>query len=426
MSTHKAITLFSALRQANLGSALISMVVAGSLLSVLIFFSLRAQVTTNLNLVARTIAYSVEAALMFHDRTSTQEILEQIVKREGLEMAQVRDSAGNLMANFEAQHQNRSLNRLLDRLVFPLPTVVTVDSNQHVLGYISIRGNGEIFATFFLKTLIAIVFSLLVTGATSLLFTRRTERSITRQLDNLARNTLRFKASSPQERKAFEIAEFQQIDAQFRELLADLDAKTMELTVQQMNLQEANASLTYQANHDELTNLGNRSYFNRCLDLAIERASQQENKLAVLYLDSDRFKRINDQYGHSVGDMFLVKSAQYIQHAVRRSDSVARLGGDEFAILLPSLNSAVTAIRVAEKILASPDISIIDNGRELRFPLKLSIGIALYPDSGTDSKTLIHAADQAMYAAKQNGGCCYTLAAPATSTTAAAPHPTGD
>ncbi|MDR1646734.1 MAG: diguanylate cyclase [Zoogloeaceae bacterium] len=408
----KTITLFSALRQANLNSALISMVVAGLLLSTLMFFSLRAQVTTNLNLVARTIAYSVEAALMFHDRASTQEILEQIVEREGLEMAQVKDSASNLIADFEVKHQSRNLNQLLDHLVFPSPTVVIVKSNQHVLGYVSIRGNGEIFSIFFQKTLMVIALSLLVIGATSFFLARKTERSITRQLDNLAKNTLLFKASSPQERKAFEIAEFQQIDEQFRELLAELDAKTMELTIQQMNLKEVNASLTYLANHDELTNLGNRSYFNRCLELAIMHANQQESRLAVLYLDSDRFKRINDEYGHSVGDIFLVKSAQCLQHAVRRSDLVARLGGDEFAILLQSLDSPTTAIRVAEKILASPDIHIVHNGRELCFQLKLSIGIALYPDLGKDkdSKALILAADQAMYISKQNGGCCYTLA----------------
>ncbi|MDR2164965.1 MAG: diguanylate cyclase [Zoogloeaceae bacterium] len=403
------ITLFAALRHANLGGALAGMVTAGLMLGVLMFFSLRAQVTANLDLIARTIAYSTEAALMFNDTVTTQEILAQIAQQEKLAMATVINQAGEVLAHTGQDGNRKTVNLLIDHLVFPSPTEVRVVSHQQILGRVSIRGNGEVFALFFLKAVIAIVVSLLLTGVATLFFTRKAERSITRQLDTLAKNTLiRRMSRAPGE--PLKIAEFQQIDTQFRDLLAELDAKTAELVAHKMSLEDANASLSYQANHDELTDLGNRAYFNDCLARVLARASTHGGMLAILYMDSDHFKKINDQYGHAVGDLFLVKTAQSIQRAVRRSDTVARLGGDEFAVLLAPLESLDVAQRVAEKILATPDLVILDNGKELVFKLSISIGIAIYPDAGEDSKTLLKAADRAMYTSKKSGGGCYSVA----------------
>lgn len=422
--TQKTTTLFAALRRANLGGALAGMATAGLMLGVLMFFSLRAQVTTNLDLIARTIAYSTEAALMFNDHITTQEILAQIAQKENLAMATVTNLAGDVLAHCKQDSDGNNFNQWIDRLVFPSPTEIPVISNDQPLGRISIRGNGEVFVIFFSKAVIAIIVSILLTGAATVFFTRKAERSITLQLDTLAKNTLMRHVLRTQgaREEPLHIAEFQQINTQFCDLLAELDAKTAELLTHKMSLEDANASLTYQANHDELTNLGNRAYFNDCLEHALAHIRDNGGYLAILYMDSDHFKEINDQYGHAVGDMFLVKTAQSIQHAVRRSDAVARLGGDEFAVLLAPLESSEVARRVAEKILATPDLHILDHGRELTFKLSISVGIAIYPDAGEDGETLLKAADQAMYISKKSGGRRYTIATP----TAQIPkHPIG-
>jgi len=406
---NRIVTLFFALRQANLGGALVGMATAGMLLGVLMFFSLRAQNNEHLNLVARTIAYSVEASLMFNDGVTAQEILDQIAQKEHLDLALVVDQKGNVLARIGDDEQEGNLNRLIGRLVFPSPTEVDVVSNQHLLGHVVIRGNGGMFALFFLKAIIAIVISLLVTGAATLFFTRKAERNIISQLDILAKNTLMRHVRRTQE-QALGIAEFQQINTQFRDLLVELEAKNTELTEHQMKLEDKNASLAYQANHDELTGLGNRAYFNRCLDIAIANAEAHGGQLAILYLDSNHFKAINDQYGHAVGDMYLILTAQSIQHAVRRADVVARLGGDEFAVLLAPLESPAVACRVAEKILSAPEFSILDRGQELMLHLDISIGIAIYPDAGKNRNDLLKSADQAMYASKKTEGKRYIFA----------------
>jgi diguanylate cyclase (GGDEF)-like protein len=409
------LTLFAALRRANLGGALVGMITAGLALSALTFFSLRAQVNANLDLVARTIAYSAEAALMFNDEITTYEILQRIVQQENLEMATVTTHTGETLAHMEQPRDDTgsALRQFINRQVFPEATTTSVISpSGQVLGTVTIRGDGAVFVAFFTKMASAIIVSLLLTGLATLLFTRHAERKIASQLDTLAKNVLMRHNLRAQEQTHFQIAEFHHINTQFRNVLAELDAKNAELIAHQMNLEDANASLNYQANHDELTGLANRTYFNRCLDLAISHAKAEGTRLAVLYLDSDRFKAINDQYGHAVGDMYLIETAHSIRRAVRRSDIVARLGGDEFAVLLAPLEVPGIAQRVAEKILETPKIFILNNGEELVFQLSISIGIARFPDSGHDGDSLLLAADHAMYTAKNKGGSTYHIALP--------------
>jgi diguanylate cyclase (GGDEF)-like protein len=405
-------SLFAALRRANLGGALVGMVTAGLTLGVLTFFSLYTQVNANLELIARTIAYSTEAALMFNDQITTHEILQQIVQKENLEMATITTHTGEVFAHIEhPTDTGKILRQFINRLVFPTDTTVPVISaaNQ-TLGVVAIRGDGNVFVVFFTKMVSAIVLSLFLTGLATLLFTRNAERNIARQLDTLSKNMLMRHALRSQDEAYFQITEFHHINIQFKSILAELDAKNAELIAHQMRLEDANSSLNYQANHDELTGLANRAYFNRCLDIAVAHAQSEGSQLAVLYLDSDHFKSINDQYGHGVGDMYLVKTAQSIRKAVRHSDIVARLGGDEFAVLLAPLEVPGIAQRVAEKILKTPDLVILNNGQELSFKLSISIGIALFPNTGHDSDSLLLAADHAMYTAKHGGGQHYHIA----------------
>lgn len=152
---------------------------------------------------------------------------------------------------------------------------------------------------------------------------------------------------------------------------------------------------------DELTNLSNRSFFSEVLKKTIAHAKRSNQRVALLYLDLDNFKRVNDTYGHDQGDLLLQLAGKRIEAASREEDTVARVGGDEFALLLQDIQAPQEAAEVAERIVYYFKQPFILNGIEIYS--SPSIGIALYPDIGKDSTELMHFADLAMYNAKEKG-----------------------
>jgi diguanylate cyclase (GGDEF)-like protein/PAS domain S-box-containing protein len=164
---------------------------------------------------------------------------------------------------------------------------------------------------------------------------------------------------------------------------------------------KAEEQTRYQANHDFLTDLPNRVLFNDRLELAILHAHRRKHKLAVMFLDLDHFKRVNDTLGHSAGDALLVQVAARLKRCLREDDTVARLGGDEFVVLLSGLSRESDVAGMATKVLAALDEPFEVQKREIF--LAGSIGIALYPDDGTDVETLLKNVDTAMYRAKETG-----------------------
>jgi diguanylate cyclase (GGDEF)-like protein/PAS domain S-box-containing protein len=163
----------------------------------------------------------------------------------------------------------------------------------------------------------------------------------------------------------------------------------------------AEEQIKHLAYHDALTGLPNRLLFKDRLTVALSHAQRDRTRLAVLFLDLDRFKVINDSLGHNIGDQLLQAVAWRVQGCVRESDTVARLGGDEFTLLLPQLSNSEDGARVAKKILESVRHPFLVDGRE--FFISTSIGISLYPEDGVDAETLIKNADTAMYQAKEQG-----------------------
>ncbi len=159
--------------------------------------------------------------------------------------------------------------------------------------------------------------------------------------------------------------------------------------------------MSHLAQHDSLTDLPNRILFNDRLSQAMTVADRQEGRIAILYLDLDRFKHCNDSLGHSIGDGVLKAVAERLREAVRSSDTVSRQGGDEFVILLPQISDFQHAEKIASKILLALRAPYIVEGHELHFTA--SIGIAIYPDDGGIVETLLKNADFAMYQAKDSG-----------------------
>lgn len=159
--------------------------------------------------------------------------------------------------------------------------------------------------------------------------------------------------------------------------------------------------LAHLARYDQLTSLPNRSLFRDRLSQAVRRAERSGKMLAVLYLDLDRFKEINDSLGHTAGDELLKVVAKRLEGCVRQVDTVARLGGDEFTVILEGLTLGEHCAPIAQKIINRVVMAVMVQDTEVR--CSTSVGIAIFPRDGADADTLIRNADVAMYQAKNNG-----------------------
>ena len=193
------------------------------------------------------------------------------------------------------------------------------------------------------------------------------------------------------------------LDANERLVLAALDARTVaEAVVTRLG------ELTQCSQRDALTGTPNRSLMLDRLESAIALSRRRGTPMAVLFVDIDHFKQINDVHGHAVGDAVLQWTAQRMEAVVRESDTVSRHGGDEFVVLLAELAHPGDVRRIAGQLVAALAAPCCIGARELR--ITVSIGVATYPQDGQDAETLIAQADEAMYAAKHHGRNRFELA----------------
>jgi len=181
----------------------------------------------------------------------------------------------------------------------------------------------------------------------------------------------------------------------------DLETANIQLETARVQAEAVASRMEYHAHHDVLTGLPNRILLNDRITSELTHARRQQTSAALLFLDLDRFKIINDSLGHAVGDQLLRVIARRLNNCVRDEDTVARLGGDEFMVLLPRISGASDAGRIARKIIDCLVDPISCNGHELH--ITTSIGISIYPHDGSDAETLIKHADISMYRAKELG-----------------------
>ena len=184
------------------------------------------------------------------------------------------------------------------------------------------------------------------------------------------------------------------LSVEFNQMLAELQQRDTEKA-------EAESKLQQQATTDELTGLPNRRLLSDRLSQVLEMAKRDSRTLALLYLDLDGFKLVNDSLGHTVGDILLGQVSERLKSRIRRSDTLARLGGDEFTVILARLNSKDEAAQVAHNLLEVLAAPFLIEGHEIT--ISASIGISVFPDNGADTTELLQQADSAMYAAKRNG-----------------------
>lgn len=389
--------LHSVLRRGHLGVALMALMLASTSLTLLGGLALKVYADHNLHLIARSINYTVEAAVVFADSVVATEALAMIASTEAVAEAQVYTANGDLLA-----HWQRPENGLLSRVEMILadtlleqPVIVPILHQNREVGLVHVRGHGANLLRFLLSGLLGVIVCSALSAWSALYLSRRLLSGITGPLQQLAEV-----AHAARRERAFDRRVPPAAIVELDDLGNDFNALLDELESWQNHLQNENQVLAHQASHDSLTNLPNRAYFEARLTCTLRTLKTARDKAAVLFLDSDRFKDINDTYGHAAGDAVLVAVATRIRAQLRENDVVARLGGDEFAVLLAPLHKTEDAQRIADKIIASMREPIPLPG-QLQVFTSLSIGIAVYPEHGATPDLLLSAADMAMYQAKR-------------------------
>jgi diguanylate cyclase len=193
-----------------------------------------------------------------------------------------------------------------------------------------------------------------------------------------------------------EITERTQLERELSDTQAELSDTKIELSVTQV----AEEMATHRALHDGLTGLPNRALFDDRIEQALAEATRHAWTLAVMFIDLDRFKSINDSYGHHIGDKVLRMVAERLEASLRAVDTVSRLGGDEFVCLMQEVKEEIDVANIAKKIIGAISATCEIEGATIT--VRPSIGIALYPKDGQSPAALLKNADAAMYRAKQN------------------------
>jgi diguanylate cyclase (GGDEF)-like protein len=393
---HSHPTLHSVIGRGHWIVALVVVALASISLTLLGGLALRVYADHNLHLIARSINYTVEAAVVFDDKVAATEALALIASAEEVADAQVFGENGRLLARWQRPQTGllSELEMQIARVFLEKPITLPILHQGQEIGSILLTGHGGSLLRFLLSGLAGIVLCTALSAWVALSLARRQLRGIIDPLRSLASvaHAARSERAFDQRVPPTGIAELNNLGNDFNALLHELEAW-------QTHLQSDNEMLAHQASHDRLTGLPNRAFFEGRLIRALRSATKLDERVAVLLLDIDRFKGINDNFGHAAGDAVLVAITTRIRAQLREDDLVARLGGDEFAVLLTPLHENEDAERLAEKIIASMDIPIQLPGNTSVLT-SLSIGIAIYPDHGATPGTLLDAADGAMYQAK--------------------------
>lgn len=389
--------LRSVLRRGHLSVALVAVVLASLSLTLLGILALKVYADHNLHLIARAINYTVEAAVVFDDKTAASEALAMIASTEAVAEAKIYNVEGELLAYWRRPESGflSRVEMLLANGLLEQPISVPIEHQGKQVGAVIVSGHGANVLRFLLSGLFGVIVCTALSAWSALYLSRRLLNGITGPLHKLAEvaHAARSERAFNRRVPSAQIAEMDSLGNDFNALLDELESWQSHLKIE-------NQALAHKASHDSLTNLPNRAYFAARLARTLRSTNPANDKVAVLFLDSDRFKNINDTYGHAAGDAVLVAVATRVRAQLRENDVVARFGGDEFAILLAPLYHVEDAQRIADKIIASMQEPVELPGH-ISIVTSLSIGIAVYPEHGATPDLLLCAADAAMYQAKR-------------------------
>lgn len=348
----------------------------------------------NLHLIARSTGYSAAPAIVFEDAEAARQSATPLLE-PGVAEIVILKADGSTLAAVSREGEDDSFARMVaDRLFFAKPVEEPVTHLGQRIGAVRVRGEGSAVAAYIRDGFVGTLACLLLTALAAWLLSRQLRADIVDPLKAIADAAHGFRREEKLGRPV-PAASIREVEA----LRTDFNALIAELTDWRQHMRRENETLSHRASHDALTGLPNRAYFERKAAQMIAEAHAGEASFVLLYADGDGFKRINDQYGHSVGDAVLVEIAQRIRGCMRARDLAARLGGDEFAVLLAAPSSSDAAERVTAEITARMAEPIAVPGGQA-IAMRLSIGAAIYPGDGRELGALVNHADTAMYQAK--------------------------
>lgn len=345
-------------------------------------------------------AYTVEAALVFRDAEDAQQTLARMLASEGVAQAQVRDAQGKVFAQWQrsAAGPRARLGATLARLVGSQQAVAPILFGGVAVGQVALHGDGQGMLNFLLSGVAVLLLCTAVSGAVGMALSRRMLRDIVTPLQALARvaREVHHEHAVGQRVPPARLAELRMLGDDFNALLDELERR-------QSLLEEKNAQLTHSALHDSLTGLPNRAHFEHFLQEALARAHASAQPMALLFLDNDGFKQVNDTYGHSAGDRVLQAVARTLAQCVRPMDTLARYGGEEFAIVMPACQAAF-GMAVAERIRRAVAATPVQIDPSTQLEVTISIGGA-YAMQWIRSSPILWTdrADHQLYLAKAEG-----------------------
>lgn len=374
------------------------------------FISGRAAMLEDLRAQASMIAANSTAAVVFNDPRAATEILSALRASPAVRQATLFTSDRQTFAWY---HRDAA-----DLARAPLPPVTMNDYtfsmtyldlyqavilDKREVGILSLRADLSPLYRRLLWYGVTVVLLAMLALAVGFVLLNRLQRTITlpiirladlsRQVSDKRDYSIRAPVESADETGA--------LAKSFNEMLAQIQTRDTELAHELAERKRAEERLDHLANYDTVTGLPNRYYFNERLSMALSKAQQSGEAVALMFLDLDNFKVVNDTLGHHVGDELLQYVAHRLQTALRPSDAICRVGGDEFAVILENLTDPAQAVLVAEKCKKVLSGVIDFNGNGVY--VSVSIGISLYPQDTTDMHDLLKNADTAMYHAKARG-----------------------
>ena len=380
-----------------------ALICASLLLTLAGLYTLREYEARSMELVARSLAFAGEPALRFNDRAAMRELIDNLAAAAKLAEVDVVDRLGQPWLTYrrpEAGSADRWARRLARGLLGE-PMRAQVGDATLPLGMIALRSDGLTLLRYVEWSALSVLLCAFATMIVVRAYSHRLASLIVTPIDALANLTREVRETRSFERRAGQAA-VHEIDAladDFNGLLIEMQAKEAVIEAHHAELRRSNDSLRTLSRYDSLTQLPNRAYLSEHLNEVLEACRAGAHQAGLVFIDTDRFKQVNDRFGHAAGDALLVELSKRLRASIRDSDFVARLGGDEFIIVITPLRDAQEVAHLTERV-----------GRALDQPLRLpggaihtisvTMGVAVFPDHAQTTDELIKAADQAMYRAK--------------------------
>ena len=329
---------------------------------------------------------------MFHDPQAAREGIEPLTQIPGIARLRILDDRGRALTEWTSPANDPA--PLLTRMIFPHPFAVPVQRNGSVIGTVEIWGNSSTLTDYVRLGLLAGLICLLVTAFGTIILARRFEYELVKPLNEIATvaHDVRLHRRFDKRVQTLSITELDRLGG-------DINALLDELQGWQGHMEDERAMLAHRATHDPLTAMPNRAAFDEQLGQRIQTAQRHGGRFALLFVDADNFKGVNDSFGHAAGDAVLVALSDRIKATLRPGDFAARIGGDEFVVLVDSRDTGDNAAALADRIRThAAEPTALTGGNVYR--VSISVGVAVYPDDGLDAAALLTVADADMYADK--------------------------